>query len=58
MTKSHEIYIGEEVERAIEIIGEESEEHTSWGLLDRYADGNLDLDIELRGNYLRVIVHE
>lgn len=54
----HEIYIGDKIERAIEIIGEESDEVNSWQLLDQYIDGNIQPRVELRENYLYVEVPE
>lgn len=54
----HEIYIGDEIERAIEIIGQEAEKHNDYELLNQYADGELDVDVELRGNYLHVEIQD
>lgn len=54
---SHSIFIGDKIERSVEIIAEESDETTSWELLNAYADENLDVDVELRGNYLHVSVN-
>lgn len=56
--KVHNIFIGDKIERSIEIIGEESDEHDSWELLSKYAEEGIDPQIELRGNYLRVSLEE
>lgn len=58
MSESHSEFIGDKIERSIEIIGQESEEHDEWELLNKYAVGNLDYDVMLEGDYIRVIVHE
>lgn len=54
--QSHAIYIGGKIERAVEIIGEESEDLNGWELVNEHADGELKPDVELRGNYLHVTV--
>lgn len=55
-TESHSIYIGDKIERAVEIIGEESDETTSWELLNDFADDEVNYTVRLRGNYLNVSV--
>jgi len=56
MKGSHSEFIGDKVEQAIETIAEESDEVTEWELLSAYADGDLEPDLYLEGNYLRVSV--
>lgn len=56
--KAHSIFIGDEVERAIEIIEEENDEYYYSELVNAYADGELDVEVDLRGNYLRVKVND
>jgi hypothetical protein len=53
---AHSIYIGDKVERAVEIIGQESDKYNVWELRSKHTEDELDLNIELRGNYLRVEV--
>lgn len=54
--QSHEIYIGGKIERAVEIIGEESDGLNEWQLVNEHADEKLHPSVELRGNYLHVTV--
>ena len=56
--RQHNIFIGDKIERAVQVIGEEAEEYDSWDLQSKFADGELDVDVELRGNYLLVQVEE
>lgn len=55
---AHEIYIGDKIETALEIIGKESDEYDEWELLNQYADDEIRPTVELRGNYLYVSVEE
>lgn len=59
MNDSHSHYIGDQVERAIEIIGEESDEYDVWELVNKYVEGELDYQVYLEGeNYIRVEIEE
>jgi hypothetical protein len=54
--QSHSIFIGDKIERAVEIIGAESDDTTAWELSFAYADDEIQPDVELRGNYLYISV--
>ncbi len=56
MPNSHEIFIGDKIVRALEIIGAESDEYDRWELIDAYGCGDLRPRLERRGNYLYVEV--
>jgi hypothetical protein len=58
MSNRHEIFIGDKIERALEIIEEENEEYYPGELLNKYADRETQPRVELRGNYLYVEVEE
>ncbi|GAA0196921.1 MULTISPECIES: hypothetical protein [Bacillati] len=54
--QSHSIFVGDKIERAIEIIGEESDDVDKWELLSDYTHDDIQPKVELRGNYLHVSV--
>ena len=54
--ESTEIYIGDNIERAIEVIGEATDGVDAYQLMRDYADRKLSPDVELHGNYLYVTV--
>jgi len=56
--RQHNIFIGDKVEEAIRVIGEEANETDEYELVDQYGTGDLDVETELRGNYLLVRVEE
>ena len=56
--KTHSEYIGDKIERAIEVIEEENDEYYYGELLNQYADNELDVEVNHHGNYLQVTVHD
>jgi len=54
--RQHNIFIGDKVKEAIRVIAEEANEIDEYELVDQYGD--LDVETELRGNYLLVRVEE
>ena len=56
IAQSHEIYIGDKIESALQILEEESDEYYHGELQNARADHELELEVELRGYYLHVSV--
>lgn len=53
---THERFLGDEIERAIEIIGQDADGVNAWELLNAYADHEFEPELEPYGNYLHVEV--
>ena len=58
MKEAHSIFIGDKVERALQIIEEESDSRYCGELQNKYADEEIEVSVELHGNYLNVEVDE
>lgn len=53
---THERFLGEEIECALEIIGDEAEGVDAYELIDAYGTSEVELQLQIHGNYLHVEV--
>lgn len=55
---SYEVSLYDQLKRAVEVIGEESEESYGHEVLSAFVDGDISPDFELRGHHLHVEVDD